>query len=73
MQDDAEHQLLRGNPEVARKIKANDLGKLSWSVQKVEKQEPVVKYTDPEDEPWKDRISAGQSRKRNRVLVELSD
>jgi hypothetical protein len=59
---------------VARKIKANDLGKLSRTIIKAEKQErPVKLETDPDDEPWKDRIQSGRSRQGNKVLAKLSD
>lgn len=59
---------------MARKIKANDLGKLSRTIVKAEKQERVVKKeTDPDDEPWKSRIQAGRLRQDKKVLAELSD
>lgn len=65
-------QLLRDNPEVARNIKANDLGKLSRTITKAEKHERAAKKeTDPDDKPWKDRVQAG--KRGPKVLAELSE
>ncbi|WWC70971.1 uncharacterized protein I206_104924 [Kwoniella pini CBS 10737] len=67
-------QILRSNPDMAKKIKANDLGKLGRSVAKRKQ------VTDVNEEPWakrlqekSERAKSEGSRERKRVLAELSD
>ncbi|WWC96326.1 hypothetical protein V866_003193 [Kwoniella sp. B9012] len=71
-------QVLRDNPDLARKIKANDLGKLGRSVVRRKK---VIDADNAHDaEPWKKRIqertekaNSETSKEAQRVLAELSD
>ncbi|OCF57032.1 hypothetical protein L486_05889 [Kwoniella mangroviensis CBS 10435] len=71
-------QVLRDNPDLARKIKANDLGKLGRSVVRRKK---VIDADNAHDaEPWKKRIqertekaNSENSKEAQRVLAELSD
>ncbi|WVW84909.1 hypothetical protein I302_106945 [Kwoniella bestiolae CBS 10118] len=71
-------QVLRKNPDLAKKIKANDLGKLGRSVVRRKK---VIDADNAHDaEPWRKRIqerteraNSESSRETKRVLAELSD
>jgi hypothetical protein len=70
-------QLLHSNPELARTIKANDLGKYAGKLStktkaKALRSKPVV--ADPEANPWEapNRL-ASRSTKRKADLAMLSD
>ncbi|ORY30568.1 P-loop containing nucleoside triphosphate hydrolase protein [Naematelia encephala] len=71
-------KLLRDNPDLARTMKANDLGKLAKTTmnrtERPTQSKLKRKATDPDEEPWRERLLARSSRpagKRN--LAELSD
>ncbi|WWC62806.1 uncharacterized protein I303_105404 [Kwoniella dejecticola CBS 10117] len=71
-------KILRDNPEMARKIRANDLGKHSRLVGRQKKASGNDTVRD--DEPWQrriqersDRARSEASRESKRVLAELSD
>lgn len=68
-------KLVRNHPEVAKKIKANELGRFSKAVG-VEG-EPKGRFrtrkeTNPEDEPWHDRIQRPRPR-AGALVADLSD
>lgn len=81
-------QLMRRNPEIAKTMKANDLGKMAKLAVKRERKEsrrssqskakreggssPEEEDSD-EAEPWAKRIQTGRKRHAERKLAELSD
>lgn len=69
------YQLLHTNPELAKSIKANDLGKYAQTLNtktkaKVLRSKPVE--NDPDAMPWDGRL-ASRSNKRKAELAVLSD
>ncbi|WWC88458.1 uncharacterized protein L201_003369 [Kwoniella dendrophila CBS 6074] len=71
-------KILRSNPELARKIKANDLGKLGRTVTRKKRVIEADKVHD--EEPWKKRLQERSERNRSQssrevktILAELSD
>ncbi|KAK1925843.1 P-loop containing nucleoside triphosphate hydrolase protein [Papiliotrema laurentii] len=69
-------KLLKSNPEIAAKLKANDLGKLGRSKTRPKQQTAASKLrkpTDPVEEPWRERIAQNRRKDRVAMLAELSD
>ena len=71
-------QLLKANPELAGKIKANDLSRVGKAVLKADRGERGPKQPKPEpadEEPWNSRFETVKRRKgeTRAVLAELSD
>jgi len=69
------YQLLHSNPELAKSIKANDLGRYAGKLKPSTKAKALrVKPTDtdPDANPWDARIAA-RSTKRKANLAMLSD
>ncbi|WWD18678.1 hypothetical protein CI109_103132 [Kwoniella shandongensis] len=74
-------QVLRNNPAMAKKIKANDLGKLGRTIKSssARRDRPSAggAAEENEEEPWQRRIQErkkeGNAERVNKVLAELSD
>jgi hypothetical protein len=71
---------LQTNPEVAKTIKANDLGKFAHRELKPDRKgkgKGTRKESNPEHEPWKERLQVKAkmrvSNNEKRILAELSD